>query len=126
MPFSVRLSATATNLPVDSSCVITGSRLEIASISPFSMAATAPEPAPTPTTEMSVGLNPPLARMLFTNMLVEEPGAVTPTLRPLRSAGPLYFAALSLGSRSTMELYLACSTTALMGCFFAAMLMVCS
>jgi hypothetical protein len=59
-------------------------------------------------------------------MLVDEPGAVTPILSPFKSFPDLYFAALSFGNSNTIELYFACSTTALIGCFFATMLMVCS
>ena len=59
-------------------------------------------------------------------MLVDEPGAVTPIFQPFKSFGPLYFAAFSFDITSAIELYFICSTTALIGCFFAAMLMVCS
>ena len=44
------------------------------------------------------------------NMLVDEPGAVTPIFMPFRSAGPLYFAAFSFDMPSTMPAYLPCST----------------
>ena len=48
VPSSVRLSAMTLMSPSCSSLVITGSRLEMASISPFFMAATAEAPMPTP------------------------------------------------------------------------------
>ena len=87
---------TGTMVPSDSSCAITGSRLEIASISPRFMMATAPAVAPTPMIAAASGLRPALASRMLTNMLVDEPGAVTPIFMPLRSAGDLYAAALSL------------------------------
>jgi hypothetical protein len=126
MPCSVRVSTTDLNLPVASSRVMTGSRFTSASISPFSMAATAPAPAPTPTIETSPGFKPAFTSSRSTNMLVDEPGAVTPILRPLRSRPSRYFAARSLGMRSSIALYLSCSTTASIGWCFAAMLIVCS
>jgi hypothetical protein len=100
--------------------------LTSASSSPFSIAATAPAPVPTPTIETSVGFMPSFTRTLFTNMLVDDPGAVTPTFHPFMSFAPLNFAARSFDMASAMALNFICSTTALMGCFFAAMLIVCS
>ncbi len=126
MPLAVRVSMTGTMVPSDSSCAITGSRLEIASSSPRFMIATAPAVAPTPTNAAASGLRPALASRMLTNMLVDEPGAVTPIFMPLRSAGPLYAAALSLLMPSTMPAYLPCSTSASMFCPFACCVIVCS
>ena len=74
----------------------------MASISPFWMAATAAAPAPTPTNEASSGLRPALAIRNCAIMLVEEPGAVTPILAPLRSAMVLILSMRSFLTASVM------------------------
>ena len=74
----------------------------MASISPFWMAATAPAPAPTPMKEASSGFRPALAIRYWTIMLVEEPGAVTPILAPLRSAMVLILSVRSFLTASAM------------------------
>ena len=61
----------------------------MASISPFFIAATAFEEAPTPMMETSSGLSPSRASSALTKKLVLEPGAVTPIFKPLRSLGDL-------------------------------------
>jgi hypothetical protein len=63
--------------------------LEIASIWPARIAATAPLPAPTPMIETSVGFSPALARTKLASTLVDEPGAVTPSFLPFSSASDL-------------------------------------
>ena len=61
----------------------------IASISPFSIAATAPAEVPTPMIETSFDVSPPLLSRWLTTMCVLEPGALTPIFMPLRSFGDL-------------------------------------
>ena len=86
--------------PSDSSLAITGSRLEIASISPFWMAATAPAPRADADERGVVGLQARLGHQrIARSVLVEEPGAVTPIFRPLRSAGDLILSGLVLLDR---------------------------
>src|SRR6266540_5538850 len=53
-------------------------------------------PRPTPMTEISEGLRPPAEMKWFRIMWVLEPGAETPTFRPLRSFGDLYAFALAV------------------------------
>ena len=53
------------------------------------MIATAPAVAPTPTIATESGFNPAFASSTLTNMLVDEPGAVTPIFMPFKSAGDL-------------------------------------
>ena len=89
MPFAVRVSITGTKSPPCSSWAITGSRLDIASISPRFMIATAPAVAPTPMIDTASGGSFAFASRMLTNMLVDEPGAVTPIFMPFRSAGDL-------------------------------------
>ena len=72
--------------PERTSSVITGSRFEIASICPERIAATAPLPAPTPMIETSLGFSPALASTKLARTFVDEPGAVTPSFLPFRSA----------------------------------------
>jgi len=81
---------------------------------------------PTPIDRNGVGLEPDLRKQDVDDMFVEDPGAVTPIFIPLRSAGDLYAAALSLGMPRTMPAYLPCSTSAWMFWPFACCVMVCS
>ncbi len=74
----------------------------MASISPRFTIATAPAVAPTPMIATSSGLSPSRASRMLTNMLVDDPGAVTPIFIPLRSFGDLYCAAFALLIPSTM------------------------
>src|SRR5260370_22149043 len=53
-------------------------------------------PRPTPMTEISEGLRPPVEMKWLRIMWVLEPGAETPTFRPLRSFGDLYAFALAV------------------------------
>src|SRR5262249_39511339 len=69
--------------------VITGSRFEIASISPVFIASTARSPPPTPTKDASLGISSALVIRYSTKKWLEEFGAVTPIFRPLRSANDL-------------------------------------
>ncbi len=82
--------------------MITGSRFEMASISPFFIAATALEEAPTPMIATSSGLSPSRASKALTKKLVLDPGAVTPIFSPFRSFGDLYAAARALGRPSAI------------------------
>ena len=84
--FRRRVSTTTLKLPARSSVLITGSRLAMASIWPRVNADSAPPAAPTPTKDTSLGCRPALASTKLVRMLVDEPGAVTPILLPLRSA----------------------------------------
>ena len=59
------------------------------SISPFFMAATAFDEAPTPMIATSSGLRPSPASSALTKKFVLDPGAVTPIFSPLRSFGDL-------------------------------------
>ena len=61
----------------------------MASISPFFIAATALDEAPTPMIETSSGFSPSRASSALTKKLVLDPGAVTPILRPFKSLGDL-------------------------------------
>ena len=60
MPLLVRVSAITVTVLSASSLVITGSLLMIASMSPLSIAATAPADVPTPMIETSFDVSPPL------------------------------------------------------------------
>ena len=71
---------------------------------PRFIAATAPAEAPTPIAEKSSGFSPAFTARFCTDMCVLDPGAVTPTLRPFRSAADLYCAAFALLMPSTMPL----------------------
>ena len=126
LPSSVRLSANTTMSPSCSSLVITGSRLEIASISPFFTAATAVALAPTRMNAASSALRPAFTMRYMTKKLVEEPGAVTPILKPFRSAKDFTLAALSFFTPSTMPGKRPSSITALMSWPLACMRMRCS
>jgi hypothetical protein len=64
--------------------------------------------------------------MALTKKLVEEPGAVTPTLKPLRSLNDLTCAALSFFTASTMPGKRPSSMTALMSWPLDCIRMVCS
>jgi hypothetical protein len=87
----MRVSETIFRSPLRVSSVITGSRLEIASIWPVRIAATAPLPVPTPMIETSPGFRPTLPSTKLARMLVDDPGAVTPSFLPLSSATDLKF-----------------------------------
>ena len=89
VPSAVRVSATMTIAPIDSSVVITGSTLETASIWPLVAAATAPAAVPTPMNDTSSPFNPSFASRCSTIRFVLEPGALTPIFIPLRSLGDL-------------------------------------
>ena len=90
------------------------------------MIATAPAVAPTPMVATASGLSPAFASRTLTNMLVDEPGAVTPIFMPFKSAGDLYCAALALFIPSTIAEYLPCSTSASMFWPLACCVIVCS
>ena len=66
------------------------------------MAATAPAPPPIPMKDASVGFSPAFTIAYWTVMAVEEPGAVTPMRRPLKSAADLISPALPLSTEITM------------------------
>ena len=87
----MRVSETIFRSPLRVSSVITGSRLQIASICPERIAATAPLPVPTPMIETSLGFRPTLPSTKLARMLVDDPGAVTPIFLPFRSATDLKF-----------------------------------
>ena len=112
--------------PSASSLAITGSRCEIASISPFFIAATALAPPPTPMIAASVALSPAFTMAYCASSAVEEPGAVTPIFAPFRSAADLNCAAFSLRTATTIAGNRPSSITARMSWPFACMRMVCS
>ena len=123
---TTRVSEMIFRSPERCSSVITGSRLLMASIWPERMAATAPCAAPTPMMLTSLGFRPALARMKLTITLVDEPGAVTPTFLPFRSATVLY-AAMVLGfTPSTICGAWPCSAKARMRWPLNCMFTVCS
>jgi len=123
---TTRVSDTTFKSPLRCSSVITGSRLLMASICPARIAATAPCPAPTPITDTSLGLSPTLARLKFSITLVDEPGAVTPTFLPFRSATVLKSGIVFGLTPSTICGARPCSTKARMGWPLNCMLTVCS
>ena len=98
----------------------------MASIWPARMAATAPCEAPTPMIETSLGLSPALARTKLTITLVDEPGAVTPTFLPFRSATALKLGMVRGLTPSTICGARPCSTKARMRWPLCCMLTVCS
>jgi hypothetical protein len=106
--------------------VITGSRFEIASICPERIAATAPLPVPTPMIETSPGFSPTLARTKLASTLVDDPGAVTPSFLPFRSATDLKFGIVFGLMPRTICGARPCRTNARRRCPFTCMLMVCS
>jgi len=112
--------------PLRASSVITGSRFEIASIWPARIAATAPLPAPTPMIETSVGFSPALARTKLASTLVDDPGAVTPSFFPFRSAIDLKFGIVFGLTPRTICGARPCSTNARRRCPLTCMLIVCS
>ena len=66
-----------------------GSVCDTRSTRPCSTAAITVDPAPMPMIETSDGFSPPFASRKLTTMLVLDPGALTPTFKPLRSLGDL-------------------------------------
>src|SRR5450830_907793 len=115
--FKVRVSAITLISFFCSSMAMTGSRLAIASIWPERISDNAPEAAPTPMNDTSVGFRPALANTKLAMILVDEPGAVTPIFLPLSSAMLLLLGMVLLLTASTICGARPCKTKATIGWF---------